>query len=1079
MSVLKNASFLLVLLLVTTLFSIPLSAVPSIIVSAGPDQTVSVNSIMTFDGTNSYSVSNYTWTFNDGGVVTLYGPTPSYQFQTAGIYTVNLYGSNSLSQSGTDTVVITVTATIVDINGNGDYTSIQDAIDNATDGDTILVYDGTYNENLIINKSIRLIGNGSSVCHLNNSFFEYGIIITHDDVLVQGLNIRSIIGGNIVGCDAVRLHDITMIEPLAGITISDVSNLSLSQITISDGLFGLAIQNGVDVSITDCEINRSYFGIYVSNITNLTVSNNTLDSSSMAMIIMEMQEGLIQNNRILNASDAGFYVESCDSLNLEGNEIESSIEGVYLHQSSNISMRNNSMQDGGLLLMGDEDFNHDSHDIDLSNTVNGQPLLYLADQVGGVFDEGYGQVVLFNCSEVTLRNQTLGGIRAGVTIHYSDNLTLQNISASDCSIGVDVYNSVDINTSDSIFQNHSYSGLVYTNSIRAESMNNSFLDCEEGLSLYGGTWNNAHGNSFQNCNYGISINSLENGSITDNNFHEGLYGLYIVYSDNLGLSNNNLQNLSTGVYIRSDRNMTLRDNVMNTGGIKLVGDQEHIDSHDIDLSNLVNGNPLLYLTYVDGMVVDDAYGQIILVNASNVALRNQSIHNVSTGIMLYGCGDSTVDNVTLDMCEIGLSMEYSRNISVQNSAITNSGLLGIRSSSSDDGWFLNITVTSGFNGIYLLNSHNNSILHSSSSQNDISGLILGLSHDNQVLYCNLSSNGENGLELKSESSRNIISHNIIGGNVLNGIFVRQQSDNNTILGNNITDNGCGISINQSAYNIIHSNNFIGNDNQSSDDGNNSWNLPYPGGGNYWDDHVGDDRYHGPNQDIWGGDGYLDARLAIPGGSNYDWYPLLNPWTLDAVAPIADAGDGFTVDRNQAASFNASASTDNVGVVNYTWSYVGLSGTVTFYGSVVDHVFTQAGIYNVTLNVSDAAGNYDTDNITVVVNHVLTVGPVTDANGNPLQGANVTVDYNGQSYGALTDANGMAVFSITPENGVGTAVVNISLGSYGSTSFTLNLDEEFSIESVELVEESSLMLYIGIATVVLAILAVGLWMRARP
>jgi parallel beta-helix repeat protein len=44
--------------------------------------------------------------------------------------------------------------------GGGNYTRIQDAIDNATDGDTVFVFDDSspYYENLVINTSISLIG---------------------------------------------------------------------------------------------------------------------------------------------------------------------------------------------------------------------------------------------------------------------------------------------------------------------------------------------------------------------------------------------------------------------------------------------------------------------------------------------------------------------------------------------------------------------------------------------------------------------------------------------------------------------------------------------------------------------------------------------------------------------------------------------------------------------------------------------------------------------------------------------------------------------------------------------------------
>ena len=41
--------------------------------------------------------------------------------------------------------------------GPGNYTSIQDAIDNATDGDTVFVYKGLYFEHIVVDKSISLL----------------------------------------------------------------------------------------------------------------------------------------------------------------------------------------------------------------------------------------------------------------------------------------------------------------------------------------------------------------------------------------------------------------------------------------------------------------------------------------------------------------------------------------------------------------------------------------------------------------------------------------------------------------------------------------------------------------------------------------------------------------------------------------------------------------------------------------------------------------------------------------------------------------------------------------------------------
>ena len=75
--------------------------------------------------------------------------------------------------------------------GEGNYTRIQDAINNASDGDTVFVYNGTYDEHLIINVRINLIGESTHNTIVTRNASLAVITISSDHVKVQGFTISS------------------------------------------------------------------------------------------------------------------------------------------------------------------------------------------------------------------------------------------------------------------------------------------------------------------------------------------------------------------------------------------------------------------------------------------------------------------------------------------------------------------------------------------------------------------------------------------------------------------------------------------------------------------------------------------------------------------------------------------------------------------------------------------------------------------------------------------------------------------------------------------------------------------------
>ena len=100
----------------------------------------------------------------------------------------------------------------VDWKGEGDYTTIQDAIDNANPGETIYVWAGTYYENVIVNKTVTLIGNGTGVTIVNGTGTGSKSVITITANWVNITNFSCRGSGKDIyyaSCGGIRLDDVT------------------------------------------------------------------------------------------------------------------------------------------------------------------------------------------------------------------------------------------------------------------------------------------------------------------------------------------------------------------------------------------------------------------------------------------------------------------------------------------------------------------------------------------------------------------------------------------------------------------------------------------------------------------------------------------------------------------------------------------------------------------------------------------------------------------------------------------------------------------------------------------------------
>jgi PKD repeat protein len=117
---------------------------------------------------------------------------------------------------------------------------------------------------------------------------------------------------------------------------------------------------------------------------------------------------------------------------------------------------------------------------------------------------------------------------------------------------------------------------------------------------------------------------------------------------------------------------------------------------------------------------------------------------------------------------------------------------------------------------------------------------------------------------------------------------------------------------------------------------------------------------------------------------------------DVTDPTAIAGLDMTVPSDSTVILNGSLSSDNVGVAVYTWTFTDDGSQVSLIGEAVDYVFSNVGVIVVTLTVEDAAGNNDTDELTVTI--LDATDPVADAGPDQIveAGEEVTFDGTGSS-----------------------------------------------------------------------------------
>jgi parallel beta-helix repeat protein len=159
----------------------------------------------------------------------------------------------------------------VDGSGGADFTRIQDAINNASVNDTIIVHSGIYYENVVVNKSVTLKGNGQPVVDAGGK--GDAITLTADGITLVGLNARNSGDWKNVGIK-VNSNNNTIVGNNASNNNRDGIRLSSSS---NNTITGNIVRNNNrgGIHLSSSSNNKIYFNNFINNTGNVYSYNST------------------------------------------------------------------------------------------------------------------------------------------------------------------------------------------------------------------------------------------------------------------------------------------------------------------------------------------------------------------------------------------------------------------------------------------------------------------------------------------------------------------------------------------------------------------------------------------------------------------------------------------------------------------------------------------------------------------------------------------------------------------------------------------------------------------------------------
>jgi parallel beta-helix repeat protein len=654
--------------------------------------------------------------------------------------------------------------------------TFQEGIDNASVGDTVFVYNGTYTFEVIpmITKTIDVIGEEKNSTFLVHIYSGYALIISANNVTLEGFTIQggvSVETGNNLITDNIITENIWISS-----NYNTVSRNTVHGLTIPNSAYNMILENIFTAPVV------------ISGSSNNTITENILKRTTF------------------NVYDEGLLISSSPHNIITGNRFEST----------------------GITIAGDKISHWNTHVIE-NNTANGRPIRYYKNDKNIMVPQDTAEVILANCENFTVQNLTLLDGSVGVQLGFSSynwvgSNTITNMSYSNIQLESSDYNTISGNT----VRNSYVVGILIFSSSNNNLTGNQFINNWFGLEIESSFNTRVFDNTFIDDGINLYGDSEEHYTTTsiENNTANGRPIYYYTNMQDITVPSDAAQ-----VILYQCTNFTLHN--LNLSNVD-TGVQKYLSSQNVITNNTILNNNEGIICYLSN---SNVIAGNTLTGKTSYKLDDQGISYLP-GIELASSHDNTLFNNTIISYGLGIGVDVSDGNNIFGNNILNTMLTGIEiySSSSTNIYqnkIVNYTYFGeifGGEGIWIESSHAINISHNHIGDNTSYGYGISLlaSRSNSIEGNQIEDNIV-GIGLQLANNNNIETNTLF--NNWYGVDC-YQSRRNSFLYNTFTQNNAyGILFELAGGNKVFYNNFINN---SGEDASftlchNHWK------GNYWNE----------------------------------------------------------------------------------------------------------------------------------------------------------------------------------------------------------------------------------------------------